>query len=63
MIARFANVVYWAASAIAVLFLIGAATAIVNNNGESAAMGILFGIAGILAWLAGRAVLYILAGR
>jgi hypothetical protein len=27
MIARFANVVYWAASAIAVLFLIGAATA------------------------------------
>jgi len=32
MIARFANVVYWAASAIAVLFLIGAATAIINNN-------------------------------
>jgi hypothetical protein len=63
MIARFANVVYWAASAIAVLFLIGAATAIINNKGDSVALGIVLGIAGILAWLAGRAVLYVLAGR
>jgi len=30
MITRFANVVYWAATAIAILFLIGAATAIIK---------------------------------
>jgi len=61
MIVRFANVIYWAASSVAVLFLIVAV--VVFKNGTDMGMGTLFGVFGVLVWLVGRAVLYVLAGR
>ncbi len=63
MAARLGNVLYWIGCGIAVLSLIFAATLLVGAHRDDKLIAGLPLIAGVLAWLAGRAARYVLGGR
>jgi hypothetical protein len=60
---RLGRVLYWGASGIAVLLLALAAFEFMRGPPDGPFLGILFGGIGIVTWLVGRAVVYVLAGR
>lgn len=65
MLARIGNVVYWAMCAGAALMLVGGTTSILRAEDTTDQWLLVAGAAffAFLIWLAGRAVLYVLAGR
>jgi hypothetical protein len=64
MIGRLGNVLYWAASAIAVLIVLGTILAVANSDNPARYFGAAMGLAAaVVVWLVGRATLYVLAGR
>jgi hypothetical protein len=67
VIERLGNVLYWTASGIAVLLAVlgasGFVIALVNKASDGMVLAPLAIALAILIWLAGRACLYILAGR
>jgi hypothetical protein len=64
MLVRFANVIYWACSAVAALIVTGAWYAYSQSAPIAREPGaaIIISVVGGLVWLFGRAVRYILAG-
>jgi hypothetical protein len=61
-IVRLGNVIYWAATGIAGLIVAFSLYVVIAGRPEPIMIG-LFVTAAALAWLAGRACLYVLAGR
>jgi len=63
MAARLGNVIYWMASAVAVL-LVGLIILVLLAPGERAVNWVIFyGVAAVVIWLIGRAARYILAAH
>jgi hypothetical protein len=64
VIARLGNVLYWAGCSFGMLFAIGGIAAALHESSGFSWLVLLFflGLA-LLAWLAGRACRYVLAGR
>ena len=63
MIARLGQVLYWAACAVAV-YIAGLGIAVWHGNSTRSWVGLIYPVGtSLLVWLAGRALLYILAGR
>lgn len=63
MAARLGNVLYWIGCGAAVLFLVFAVVLLVGANADDKLVAGLPLIAGVLAWLAGRAARYVLGGN
>lgn len=63
MAARLGDVIYWAMCGVAALALALLAFVALNPGSEAVPWGIFFGVAAVVAWLFGRAVRYVLAGR
>ena len=67
MIVRLGNVLYWTATATAILLAslgtIGFVIAMINNAGEAMLLGPLLVFFAGLTWFAGRGCLYFLTGR
>lgn len=64
MVARLGNVVYWAATALAVLLVSIAGLELVIGAGpDRVYIAPSAAAAGVVVWLVGRATLYVLAGR
>jgi hypothetical protein len=67
VIARLGNVLYWTGSCTAILLAslgaIGFIIALINNAGEGMILSPFLIVFAVLAWLVGRACLYVLAGR
>lgn len=61
MIERLGNVIYWAGSGLGIIFF--ALAAMAWYSAVETAFVVILVIIGLLVWLTGRAVLYILAGR
>jgi hypothetical protein len=63
-LARFGNVLYWAATAVAIVLVVLAVLAYFTATGTGALQSALLIVAFAgLVWLIGRAILYVLAGR
>ena len=64
MLARLGQVIYWAAGGLAILLLVGAGSSVfLAEGGDRLAAVAVFASAAVLIWLAGRACLYVLAGK
>ena len=67
MIARVGNVLYWTGNGIAILLAsvgaIGFVISLINKAGEGMILSPIIIVIAIFFWLAGRACLYVLAGR
>lgn len=63
MVARLGNVLYWFASAVAVLALAGAAYSLAYGQRGGDVLAGLGAAFAVLVWLIGRACRYVLAGR
>ena len=62
--ARLGNVLYWAATAVAIVLVVLAVLAYFTATGTGALQSALLIVAFAgLVWLIGRAILYVLAGR
>jgi hypothetical protein len=63
-LARLGNVLYWAATAVAIVLVVLAVLAYFTATGTGALQSALLIVAFAgLVWLIGRAILYVLAGR
>ena len=60
---RLGRVVYWGTGGIALLLALLAAFEFMRAEPDGTFLGIFFAVVGIGVWLAGRAVVYVLAGR
>ena len=63
MIERLGNVLYWLGCTLAVLFLLGAALTYSETTRSGNSLGLIWGLRGVVAYAAGRAFRYVLAGR
>ena len=67
MIARVGNVLYWTANGVAILLaslgVVGLVISLINKASEGMILSPTVIVFAILTWLAGRACLYVLAGR
>lgn len=63
MVARLGMVLYWAASAIAILLAIFAAFLVFSSYSGDKGFGIFLFVAAAIVGLIGRACLFVLAGR
>jgi membrane protease YdiL (CAAX protease family) len=64
MFERLGQVLYWIGSALAALFIVGSVFAAIHeSNGQNWLVFFFFIVIGVLFWLAGRALKYILSGK